>query len=224
MPSFSSASTLEAVDATAGLRGTYQLGPHSGRLLVKTGRAGLGMKAGHDLLIEVTRWTGTATVDTADLAGSRVRVEIDANSFELREEIGGLIPLSAADHAEIKRNIREKVLDTVRYPTITFQSTRITRSARSFTAEGDLTIAGVTRSVTVEADIAGDRAHGTATIVQSRWGIKPYSALLGALKVKDEVEIELEVNMASAGSRGPSGASGSSPTGVPTQVRPPTGD
>ncbi len=31
------------------------------------------------------------------------------------------------------------------------------------------------------------------TVVQSEFGIKPYSAMLGALKVKDEVEIDLDV-------------------------------
>ena len=52
--------------------GAYRLGPESGRLLVKTTRTGLGAKAGHDLTIEVTRWHGHATVDTADPANSSV--------------------------------------------------------------------------------------------------------------------------------------------------------
>ncbi len=33
---------------------------------------------------------------------------------------------------------------------------------------------------------------GTAVVTQSDWGMKPYSALFGALKVKDEVEVVLE--------------------------------
>jgi hypothetical protein len=31
------------------------------------------------------------------------------------------------------------------------------------------------------------------TIVQSQFGIKPFSAMMGALKVKDEVEVNLDV-------------------------------
>ncbi|NUL33985.1 YceI family protein, partial [Streptomyces lunaelactis] len=38
--------------------GTYRLGPSTARLLIKTGRAGLGRRAGHDLTIEATRWSG----------------------------------------------------------------------------------------------------------------------------------------------------------------------
>jgi hypothetical protein len=37
------------------------------------------------------------------------------------------------------------------------------------------------------------RLTGSMTIVQSQFGIKPFSAMMGALKVKDEVEINLEV-------------------------------
>ena len=33
---------------------------------------------------------------------------------------------------------------------------------------------------------------GRATVKQSDWGMKPYSALFGTLKVLDEVEVSLE--------------------------------
>jgi len=51
-------------------------------------------------------------------------------------------------------------------------------------ATGDLTIAGQTRPISVSVP-------GRLEIVQSEWGIKPYRGLMGALKVRDEVEVIL---------------------------------
>ena len=131
----------------AGADGTHTLGPATGELLVKTRRTGLGAKAGHDLTIEVTRWRGRATVDTAQPSRSSVTVEVDVDSFEVREGAGGVKPLTDSDRADIKKTLREKVLHTERHPTITYRSTRVDGSPESFTVEGELTIIGVTRPV-----------------------------------------------------------------------------
>ena len=103
-----------------GMAGAYRLGPQSGRLLVHTTRTGLGAKAGHDVTIEVTRWHGRATVDTADPANSSVTVEVAVDTFEVREATGGVKPLTEADRAEINKTLGE-VLHTAQHPTITFQ-------------------------------------------------------------------------------------------------------
>jgi polyisoprenoid-binding protein YceI len=173
--------------------GTYDLGPASGRLRLRTGRSGLGRRAGHDLTIEVTRWSGQAVVDTARPAGSAVTAEIEVDSFRVIEGTGGVMALTDADRAEIERVVREKVLHAREHPLITFRSTAVEGTPESFTVEGDLTIRGVTRPVTVEGAASGGRLTGGATVLQSRWGIKPYSALLGQLKVADPVEIEFDL-------------------------------
>jgi len=175
-----------------GIAGGYRLGPESGRLLVNTTRTGLGAKAGHDLTIEVTRWHGRATADPADPANSSVTVEVDVDSFEVRQGTGGVKPLTDADRAEIKKTLGE-VLHTAQDPTITFRSTRVDGSAGSFTLDGDLTIMGVTGPVTVQGRVTDGRVVGGATVVQSRWGIRAYSAFFGALKLRDEVKVDFDV-------------------------------
>src|SRR5215510_9166110 len=165
--------------------GSYTLGPDSGQLLIKTSRTGLGARAGHDLTIEVTRWQAEAAVDTADLARSSVSVEADADSFAVREGTGGVKPLTDGDRAEIKKTIREKILLTGQHPAITFQSTRVAGTPQSFSIDGDLTITGRTQPVTVHGQLTDDRVQGSAAIVQSRWGIRPYTAFFGALKLSD---------------------------------------
>jgi polyisoprenoid-binding protein YceI len=175
--------------------GSYQVGPQSGRLLVKTARTGLGAKVGHDLTIEVTRWHGNVVADAAHPDRSSVTIEAEVGSFEVREGTGGVKPLTDADRADIKNTIRSKILNTARHPAIEFRSSQVSGTEESFRIDGDLTIAGVTQPVTVEGRLDGDRAQGSAVIVQSRWGIRPYSAFLGALKLRDEVEVRFDIGL-----------------------------
>jgi polyisoprenoid-binding protein YceI len=81
----------------------------------------------------------------------------------------------------------------VQHPTIAFRSTRVDGSTGSFTVDGDLTIAGITRPVTVQGRMTEGRVVGGTTVVQSRWGIRPYSAFFGALKLRDEVKVDFDV-------------------------------
>jgi polyisoprenoid-binding protein YceI len=180
--------------------GSHRFGPEAGQLLLKTSRTGLGSKAGHDLTIEVTRWTAVAVVDTASPANSSVTVDVDANSFEVRQGTGGVKPLTDGDRADIKKTITEKILHTARHTEIGFRSTRISGQPDAFTVEGDLAIVGIARPVMVECAASADgRVRGTATVKQSEWGIKPYSAFLGALRLKDEVEVQFEVQLPTRG-------------------------
>ena len=81
--------------------------------------------------------------------------------------------------------------DALADPTITFRFTHITGTPQSFEATGDLTIKGRTHPVTVHGSADPDGTlRGSASFTQSTWGIKPYTAFLGALKLADEVRME----------------------------------
>ena len=177
--------------------GRYELGPASGRLELKTTRTGLGARAGHDLTIEVTRWHADVLIDAAHPSASSVSVDVDAGSLEVREGSGGIKPLTDSDRAQIKTTIQQKVLHTGQHPEITFRSTQIQGTEESFTVDGDLTITGVTQPVTVHGQLADGRVQGSATIVQTRWGIRPYTGFFGALKLSDEVRVEFGADLTS---------------------------
>ncbi|MFF4731596.1 YceI family protein [Streptomyces mirabilis] len=183
--------------------GTYRLGPSSARPLIKTGRAGLGRKAGHDLTIEAARWSGQTVVAVADPDRSSVSVTVETGSSEVREATGGLKPLTDTDRAEIKRTLADKaLLYTAEPPAIAFRSTWITGTPQVFEITGELTIKGRTHPVTVHGKGNGDGPlRGWATVTQSTWGIKPYSAFLGALRLGDDVRIEFDVNRLRTGRR-----------------------
>lgn len=174
---------------------SYRLGPPSGRLLIRTSRTGLGRRAGHDLTIEATRWSGGATVVGGAPEESSVSVTVETDSLEVREGSGGLKPLTDGDRADIKRLLAgEGLLHTAAHPVITFRSTRVIGTPQSFEITGDLTIKGRTHPVTVHGSGDPDGTlRGWASVTQSAWGIKPYTAFLGALKLADEVRVEFEV-------------------------------
>jgi polyisoprenoid-binding protein YceI len=173
--------------------GTYALGPDSGRLLLRTSRSGVGRKVGHDLTIEVTRWSGEAVVDPADPASLSVTVAAEADSLQVREGTGGVKPLTDSDRAEIEKTARQKILRVGDHPVITFRATGAEGTPESFTMNGELTIMGRTRPLSVRGGVEDDRLRGRATVVQTQWGIKPFSALLGALKLADEVGVEFDL-------------------------------
>lgn len=174
---------------------THVLGPELGKLLVKTTRAGMAAKAGHDLTLEAQAWRGEAVVDVTDSAASSVSVEVDVDSLVVVEGTGGIKPLSGSDKREIQRNIQRKILHTGQHPAITFTSTAVSGTPDDFAVEGQLTIAGQTAPVTLHGAVAAGRARGSASVVQSRWGIKPFTAFLGALKLNDEVTVEFDLEL-----------------------------
>lgn len=174
--------------------GSYRLGPAEGRLLLRTFRTGLGSRIGHDLTIEVVDWDGVATV-REDRAQSEITVRVNVDSLEVREGTGGLKPLTDGDRAEIKKRMREKILQTRSHPQITFAASRFRGTPADLWVEGSLTILGTSRPLAIHAsvqDAEPPRVRGQAQVVQSEWGIKPYSAFFGALALRDAVDIDFD--------------------------------
>jgi polyisoprenoid-binding protein YceI len=169
--------------------GTYRLGPDDGTLSIHTGRTGAAAKAGHDLVIEVTAWEGTLRVGE-DPADASVELEADATSLHVREGSGGLQSLGDDDKANIRTTIDDDVLEG---RAIAFRSTAVTGADGQLTVEGELTLAGTTRPLAFDLAVDDDgRLSGAAVVKQTDWGMKPYSTLFGALRVADEVRVEVD--------------------------------
>lgn len=173
--------------------GSHEIGPDRGTLRLRTYRQGIAAKAGHDLVLEVASWYGTVTVP--DVAGSApsIDVEIDLRSIVVVEGSGGVKPLTDGDKEDIHRAM-QKPLRTADHPTATFRSTQVHVDGDDATIEGELDLAGQSRPMElhVRRDENGTVA-GHAVIVQSAWGIKPYAGLLGALKLRDAVDVDVSV-------------------------------
>jgi len=187
----------------AAYTGNFRLGPDAGRVVIKTGRAGLAAKAGHDLTIEVTRWSARLEVPAEEdggLTAATVSAELDLGSLEVREGKGGAKPLTDGDRVQIEKQM-EGILGGA---TASFASSRIIPSGASGGAiEGTVTLNGKTQPARLQVTTPGpDQYRGAATMAQTAFGIKPYTGFFGALKLRDEVGVEFEVDLAKAESAG----------------------
>jgi polyisoprenoid-binding protein YceI len=99
---------------------------------------------------------------------------------------------SESDKKDIQRNA-VKALSAQKYPTIRFSSTSVHRDGDRAKIEGDLTLNGVTNTISTEARDDGTHWVAEITLDQTKFGLKPFSAMLGALKVKPEVKVTISV-------------------------------
>ena len=182
--------------------GRLQFGAERGRITLLTTRDGLAATAGHDLTIELTQWSAELEV-ADDLAPTGLTVRADMNSLVVREGRGGVKPLTDRDRREIAVTAR-KLLRADRFPAVTFTAAQFDRDAAGGgTMAGTLSLAGtdrplrltVTRKNGAESDGLSGAYHASAALRQTEFGLKPYSAFLGALKVSDQVRLEIDVDI-----------------------------
>lgn len=168
--------------------GTHKLGPSNGSLKVKTGKEGAAAKMGHDLVIGVNSWE--ATIEGGD--NPSISLTADPSSLEVIEGSGGAKPLSDKDKGDIKKSIAGKVLGSSQ---ITFTSTSVEDNGGQMLAKGNLSIAGQSSSISVPLSVAGGKVSGRISLNQGDYGIKQFSAMMGALKVAKQVEVVIEAQL-----------------------------
>ncbi len=175
--------------------GTYTAGPETASLTVITGKKGAASKAGHDLRMAVGAWSAQVTLSESG-AGSELTLTADARSFRVLEGTGGVKPLTAEDKVNIQQTIDDDVL---KGGSIAFRSTQVTArpDGSGLSVQGELDLLGTRRPLTFDLSLGEDgRVSAKAVVRQSDWGMKPYSALFGALKVADEVQVAVEGRLA----------------------------
>jgi polyisoprenoid-binding protein YceI len=170
-------------------QGTHQIGPSNGSLKIKTGREGAAAKAGHDLVLEAKTWDGT--VEIGDNAS--VTLTVDPSSIEVESGTGGAKPLGDKDKGDIKKSMRDKILGSSQ---ITFKSSDVKADNGSLNVSGALSLAGSSNSISVPLTVGDDgTVRGSVKLSQSQYGIKQFKALMGALKVSDQVEVQIEAKL-----------------------------
>src|SRR5450755_3977641 len=168
--------------------GIHKFGPDSATLAIRTKRGGAAAKAGHDLLIHVTSWQATLQLG-ATPADSTLSLDADGSSLHVQEGTGGLQSLGEDDKASIRTTIDDEVLKRA---DVKFRSSEVESVDGRIKLQGELELMGVAHPISFELTDDGGRLAGSATVTQSMWGIKPYSALFGALKVLDDVEVSID--------------------------------
>ena len=136
----------------------------------------------HDLKIQVTKLQLEAGAESVTATFDAGSLRVVCPRKEGRDNPGAL---PAMLHGEIEKNIVKDVLEAAKFPEAKFVSTRVTQTE----VVGQLTLHGVTR------ELRCTRLNGTveARLDQRDFGIKPYSAMFGTLKVKPEVLVTVRL-------------------------------
>jgi hypothetical protein len=166
-----------------------RFGPDNARLTIRTGRTGAASKAGHDLLIEVGSWEATLDLE----AQPALTLSADSRSGRVLEGTGGVKALDDDDRANIVKTIDKEVLKGC---SIEYRSSEVDRrSDGSLSVTGELELGGRRGPAAFELAVDNGELTGEATVKQTAFGIKPYSALFGTLKVADEVRIGIQAKL-----------------------------
>ena len=133
---------------------------------------------------------------TARESEGRVDVTFDAASLRVTGALvaGRVDPalLDPSQRQEIERNVQRQVLKTDTFPRGRFEG-EFEADKTPVPVRGTLELCGKRQPVSFELAREGDAHVGELTIAPSRWGIAPYRALLGALKLQDKAVIRVEV-------------------------------
>lgn len=161
------------------------MNPHNVRIFVYTEREGMLSPVGHDLKLVVNR----LEIDE-DPGG--FSVHIDAESIKVAACIvdGKEGTVSTMDRTVIEKNMHKDVLRTKQFKHIDFDGT-VDESGDTRTITGRLKLLGKERDVTFTMQRDGDTWRGEVVVDQRDFGIKPYTAFLGALRIKPDIRIEV---------------------------------
>ncbi len=165
---------------------TYTIVPAESSFTVFVGKAGALSFLAHDHNIAVKSFAGRVVVPNAGAAQGSLELEVDARSLVVLDKV------SEKDRAEITKSMNEAVLESARFPKIMFRSVGISNvNGANLTVNGDLTLHGVTKRIAVPVTVTATpqllRATGKYVLKQTDFGITPYSAAAGSIKVKNEV-------------------------------------
>lgn len=164
----------------------------SAECLVFTEKEGLLSRVAHDLSIRVGRFSITIDPDRGS-----VDARFDARSLRvvsaMKDGAADEGALSEADKKKIEESILADVLHAGRHPEVRFVSTKTSPVGQGYRIEGTLTLMGRAKPIAVTTSKRGDRQIAEVTLHQPDFGIRPYSAMFGTLKVKPDVRVRLAV-------------------------------
>ena len=162
--------------------------------LVFTFKEGLLSPVAHNLKLKAAQLR--LEVDDAT---RQVRLTVDAASIRvinaMKEGVEDPGALGDKDRAKIEENLRDSVLEVRRFPEIRFESTEVVPEGEGFRVKGALSLHGVRGELSfpvrrIETGGAS-RWVGEVSLHQPDFGIKPFSAMMGALKVKPDVTVRV---------------------------------
>jgi YceI-like protein len=183
----SAALLLAAVLATTPLRAESRpIDAGRSALTVYVYKSGLFSAFADDHIIRAPIAAGSISVD------SPRAVEISVRSASL-VVLDPKLPTDKRSDVQA-RMVGPEVLDTEKYPEITFASTAVEPAGPDrWTVTGRLSIHGQSHETTFPVALKEGRYRGTVVVKQRDFGIQPISIAGGAVKVKDELKVDFDI-------------------------------
>ncbi len=166
-----------------------------GSVVVHTDVGGRAARTGHRLTIAMRTWSASVTL-TDDLVPTNLSATIAVDSMHVESGEGGLTPMTGAERSLARMNaLRSMGAD--KYPEITYAADTFRATDGGYRADGVLAIHGRSHPHGLDLQVVetadGWQISTESTITQSDFGIKPYSLMMGTLKVVDDVRVVVEV-------------------------------
>jgi polyisoprenoid-binding protein YceI len=151
-------------------------------------KTGVFSALGHDHEI-----AAPVTSGTVDVQGQKVDLRVEAGTLKVQDA-----KASDKDRAEIQSNmLGPDVLDTKTYNEIRFRSTNVeSAGAGAWKLTGELTLHGQTKPVSMQVHERDGHYTGNCRFNITNFGIKPIKAAGGTVRVKDEVQIDFDIQLA----------------------------
>jgi polyisoprenoid-binding protein YceI len=174
----------------------YELDAKQSQFMVHASRSGLLWFKGHNHLIKVEDFSGVAELTLNALNPASLQMQIRAESLHETSSV-----FTDPQKQIIDKELREIVLESAKYPEITFKSTGVTGKLINGQYEaqikGDITLHGVTRSIIIPATISINgrdlRARGEFTINRSDFKVKATSAAHGLVRVRNKLKFTFDI-------------------------------
>jgi polyisoprenoid-binding protein YceI len=152
---------------------------------------------GHDHFVAIRDFSGDVRLTPGAIAPASLQMTVRADSLVETRDV-----FTEPQKQIINKELREIVLETAKYPEITFKSSEVKIkpfNGGQFQASvgGDLTLHGVTRRITIPVEVAlsGDalRARGEFTVSRSDYNVKATSAVHGLIRVRDKIKFTFDI-------------------------------
>jgi hypothetical protein len=161
------------------------------RVLVFTYKDGLLARLAHDLQIDCGKFDVERKGD--EIVGKFALASLRVDGAVQHGRVAHGV-LSDGDRRKILETMTTDVLELRRFPDATVKGT-IRTAGGGFTIDGTLELHGRSAPLApIAVTKRGDLWVAEVTIVPSRWGIAPYRALAGALKLQDRVTVRVELD------------------------------
>jgi len=175
---------------------SFRIDSSQSKFMVHASRGGLAWFKGHSHHIAVRDFDGTAELTLDALNPASLQMTVRANSLEETDPV--FTPLQKQI---IKKELDELVLETAKYPEITFKSTSVKGSLVQGRFDvritGDLTLHGVTRQITIPATVTVEgntlRAVGKFEIDRKDFNVNATNAFHGLVRVKHDMKFEFDI-------------------------------